>query len=315
MIRSSRSVAAFWWLSAMSSAAPAPVEVFVLGIAQDGGLPHMGCAEERCERARRDPNLRLHGSGLGVVDREHGQAFVLDATPDFEAQVARLRAAAALPPSSGRNPVAAILLTHAHIGHYLGLAQLGREVAATQRLPLYGTPRMAAFLRGNAPWSQLVELEQVELREVGPGSVVELTPTLSAQPLAVPHRDELSDTVAWLLSARGRRLLYLPDIDKWQKWSIDIRDLLKTVDLAFIDGSFFDAGELPGRDLSEIPHPTIQESMATIGPRRPDARAQVYFIHLNHTNAALDQGGAARRRVLEAGYHIAREGDRFLLAP
>jgi pyrroloquinoline quinone biosynthesis protein B len=290
------------------------IDIYVLGIAQDGGLPHLGCTQERCERARRDPSRRLHVSSLGIVDRGSGRSFLLDATPDLEAQVSSLRRAAALPAPAGRNPVDGILLTHAHIGHYLGLALLGREAAATQGLPLWSTQRMADFLRHNGPWKLLVDLEQVELQPVEPGSTVALTESLRAEPLLVPHRDEFSDTVAWLLSAHGRRILYLPDIDKWRKWQIDVRGLLATVDLAFIDGTFFDAGELPGRNLSEIPHPTIRESLALLGPRARPSRPQVYFIHLNHTNPALDEGSAARQEILAAGFGVAREGERFSFA-
>src|SRR6185295_7717305 len=101
----------------------------------------------------------------------------------------------------------AILLTHAHIGHYLGLAQLGREVLGAKRLPVYCTASMARFLRDNEPWKRLVALENIEIREIQPGVEFRLTPALRATAIRVPHRDEDSDTVAYLVAGPNRQLL------------------------------------------------------------------------------------------------------------
>src|SRR6266498_3458885 len=160
--------AAFLQALAVSPKAPG-VEAVVLGIAQDGGVPHLGCRQPLCVEARRDPSKRQLVASLGVIDYGAGRRFVIDATPDFARQVDRL---GGLPD--------AILLTHAHIGHYLGLAQLGREVLGAKRLPVYCTPSMAGFLRENGPWKRLVSLENIEIREVEPGRVFELTPSLHA---------------------------------------------------------------------------------------------------------------------------------------
>src|SRR5512138_551932 len=187
-------------------AGPVP-EAVVLGVAQDGGVPHLGCRQALCMEAHRDPSKRKLVASLGLVDPAAGKRFVIDATPDFREQVERL---GGLPDG--------ILLTHAHIGHYLGLAQLGREVLGAKRLPVYCTPSMARFLRGNGPWKRLVSLENIEIREVAPGVEFALTPSLRATAITVPHRDEDSDTVAWVVSGPSRNLLWLPDIDKWEKW-------------------------------------------------------------------------------------------------
>ena len=146
-------------LPASRPAAPPGVEAVVLGIAQDGGVPHLGCGQELCVRARRDPSARKLVASLGLVDHVSGRRFVIDATPDFAAQVDRL----------GGFPDA-ILLTHAHVGHYLGLAQLGREVLGAKRVPVYCTASMADFLRKNGPWKRLVALENIEIHEVQPGT-------------------------------------------------------------------------------------------------------------------------------------------------
>ncbi len=277
-------------------------EAVVLGVAQDGGVPHAGCHQPVCVQARTDPSRRVRVASLGLLDPETGKRFLVDATPDFADQIEAL---GGLPDG--------ILLTHAHIGHYLGLAQLGREVLGARRVPVYCTPSMAAFLRGNKPWSRLVALENILIREVAPGEEIVLTPSLRATPLRVPHRDEDSDTVAWILRGPSRSILWLPDIDKWETWDRRLEDLLADPALTvFVDGTFFSADEIPGRAIRDIPHPLVPETEARLAAV-PSAKGRVYFVHLNHTNRLL--WDEAARAALEArGFGVAREGQRIPLA-
>ena len=279
----------------------ASAEAIVLGIAQDGGVPHAGCHQPVCVAARSDPSRRRLVASLGLVDPAAGKRFVIDATPDFPAQMEML---GGLPD--------AILLTHAHVGHYLGLAQLGREVLDARGVPVYATPSMARFLRGNRPWSRLVTFGNIDVREI-PAELV-LTPGLSVTAIPVPHRDEDSDTVAYLVRGPGRRILWLPDIDKWEKWDRDLAEFLRDPELtAFVDGTFDDAGEIPGRSIADIPHPLVSETMARVEAMSPPARGRVVFVHLNHTNRLLrdaDAVAALERR----GFAVAREGQRISLA-
>ncbi len=277
-------------------------QAIVLGVAQDGGVPHAGCRQELCVSARRDPSLRRRVASLGLVDPAAGKRFLIDATPDFADQMDQL---GGLPD--------AILLTHAHIGHYLGLAQLGREVLNARKVPVYATPRMARFLRANRPWSRLVEAGNIEIREVAPGEEFALTPRLFATAIPVPHRDEDSDTVAYLVRGPSRKVLWLPDIDKWEKWDRRLADFLADSSLtAFVDGTFFSADEIPGRSISDIPHPLVPETMALL-ESVPSARGRVIFVHLNHTNRLLWDADAIR--ALEAkGFSIARRGQTIPLS-
>ncbi len=271
----------------------------VLGIAQDGGVPHLGCRQKLCIEARRDPSKRRRVACLGLLDGKTGKRFLIDATPDFESQVAAL----------GGMPDG-ILLTHAHIGHYLGLAQLGREVANAHAMPVFCTPSMAAFLRTNRPWSRLVDSKNVEIREVRLGVPFELTDSLRATALPVPHRDEDSDTVAFLVSGPSRRLLWLPDIDKWEKWDRRIEDVVRTVDFAFLDGTFFSADEIPGRSIADIPHPLVPETVSRLSGR--EGATRIFFVHLNHTNRLLWDRTEVRR-LEEKGFRVAFEGQRLPL--
>ncbi|HKD18464.1 MAG TPA: MBL fold metallo-hydrolase [Thermoanaerobaculia bacterium] len=284
------------WIGILSS--PAAPTAVVLGIAQDGGVPHAGCHQELCVSARRDPSLRKRVASLGLVDPAANRRFLIDATPDFADQMERL----------GGVPDG-ILLTHAHIGHYLGLAQLGREVLDAKKVPVYATARMARFLRENRPWSRLVAMGNIEIREIEPHREFALTPRLSATAIRVPHRDADSDTdtVAYLVRGPGRKILWLPDIDRWDRWDRRLADFLADPEtIVFVDGTFFSADEIPGRSLADIPHPLVPDTMSSLAAQ-PSARGRVFFIHLNHTNRLLWDDEAVR--AIEAkGFAVAREG-------
>ena len=286
------------------TAATAPEQsgpfALVLGIAQDGGVPHAGCRQKLCVEARRDPSKRRLVASLGLVDRAAGKRFLIDATPDFALQMERL---GGLPD--------AILLTHAHIGHYLGLAQLGKEVLGAKRVPVLCTPSMAKFLRENRPWSRLVDSGHVEIREIEPGVEIELTPSLHVTAIHVPHRQEDSDTVAWVIRGPSKRILWLPDIDKWEQWNEKLPDLLTDPALtAFVDGTFYSADEIPGRSIADIPHPLVHETMQLFGSTPP--RGRLFFVHLNHTNRLLWDRPAVKK-LERAGFAVAREGQRLPL--
>ncbi len=289
---------------------PVPYTV-VLGVAQDAGHPQPGCREPCCRPAWADPTLGHLVSCLGIVDPAGGQRWLIDATPNLPQQ---LHALDALQPRNEAGPALdGIFLTHAHTGHYTGLMHLGRETMASDRLPLYAMPRMAQFLRSNGPWSQLVELDNIELRPLQTGQATALSDSLSIEPFVVPHRDEFSETVGFVVSGAGRRLAWLPDIDAWQRWDRRLADLVSEVDIAFIDGTFYDHSELP-RDLDEIPHPLITESMDLLAGLPAEARARVRFIHLNHTNPVLQPESRERAAVLERGFGIGHRGERFELS-
>jgi pyrroloquinoline quinone biosynthesis protein B len=286
---------------------PSAVRAVVLGIAQDGGVPHIGCRQDLCVAARRDLTRRQRVACLGLVDDNSGQRFLVDATPDIASQIESLNAGRTV--ASPRRPIDGILLTHAHIGHYTGLMYLGREALGADRVPVHVTPRMAAFLRGNEPWKQLVRQGQIDVREMLPGQDFAMG-HFRITAIPVPHRDEISDTVGFRVRGPSRSLLYIPDIDKWERWDRRIADEVAAVDVALLDGTFRDAAEVPGRSLAEIPHPLVGETLALLAA--PALRGRVHLIHLNHTNALLSDEGAAR--ALEArGFRVARDGDAFAL--
>ena len=284
--------------------------LLVLGIAQDGGFPQAACRKPCCQRARVDSANRRHVACLAIVDPKTRQRWLIECTPDFPDQFHRLNAIA-----SPRNKVGidGILLTHAHIGHYAGLIHLGREVMGADRVPVFAMPLMRRFLRDHGPWSQLVSANNIEIREIADGRAWNLNDQISVTPLLVPHRDEYSETVGFVIRGPHRSALFLPDIDKWDRWDKEITEVLGRVDVAYLDGTFFADGELRGRDMSAIPHPFITESIEEFANLPKEERSKVRFLHLNHTNPVLDSGSAEARHVRDAGHHVAAEGERFRL--
>lgn len=281
--------------------------VLVLGIAQDGGFPQAGCRKPCCrDLAADDPR----GSGpvcLAIVDPQSDQRWLLECTPDFPRQLADLNQ---LAPLEGGPGIDGILLTHAHIGHYAGLVHLGREVMGADGVPVYAMPRMREFLSGNGPWSQLVELGNIELRPLTDGQPVQLNERIRVTPLTVPHRDEFSETVGYRIDGPRRSVFFLPDIDKWERWETAIESVVADVDLAFLDATFFDDQELPGRNMAEIPHPFVVETIRRFASRPADQRARIRLLHFNHSNPVLDPDSPASERLRRAGLGAARRGDR-----
>lgn len=278
--------------------------LLVLGVAQDGGHPHAGCTRDCCAPVWAGEEEGHLVSCLAMVDPGTGNAWLFDATPDFPAQQHMLEV-------EHEYTMAGIFLTHAHIGHYTGLMHLGHEVMGAKDQVVFAMPHMKAYLEQHGPWSQLVNFENIKLELLQADSAVILTPDIRVTPFRVPHRDEYSETVGFRIDGPGMTALYIPDIDKWDRWDKDISTLIQTVDYAFLDGTFFQNGEIAGRDMSEIPHPFIEESMTLFQSLPAEERKKVRFIHLNHTNPALKKGSEAQQLIRDKGFGLAGEGERY----
>jgi len=275
------------------------VEVITLGTAQDGGIPQLGCDCPHCQAAWVDDSQRRLAASLAIVDHEAETLWLVDASPDMREQIHLLVS------SYPGYRLEGILLTHAHIGHYLGLAFLGRESWNRQSLAVFGTQRMVDFLRANQPWKQLIDLNNVVLSIIEPGRPVCLGAAVTATPILVTHRDELSDTMAWSIEGAAKRLIYCPDIDRWEG---RILEVIKAADIALLDGTFYSADELPGRDISGIPHPCIFDSIKTF----EGCETEIRFIHLNHSNRLLSDEGLMTQ-LGAVGFGLGKRGDRWEL--
>jgi pyrroloquinoline quinone biosynthesis protein B len=287
-----------------------PVEkdpfIIILGIAQDAGYPQIGCNKECCKKYWDKKVARQKVACLALVDPGTNQKWIFDASPDLTEQLHETD-------KFQTGNLSGIFLTHAHTGHYTGLMYLGREALNAKEIPVYVMPRMYDYLKSNGPWSQLVSLKNIELIKLKSDSVVKLSDRISVTPLLVPHRDEYSETVGYSIKTRNRTILFIPDIDKWQKWDRDILQLIKEYDYLFLDGTFFNEGELPGRNMNEVPHPFIQESIQLFKELPLSERQKIWFIHFNHTNPLIDKFSKEYKEVKSSGFNIAEEGSRISL--
>jgi pyrroloquinoline quinone biosynthesis protein B len=244
---------------------------------------------------------------LGIRDRETGKLLLIEATPAVTAQIAMLHTLADAS-QRGHRPVDGVLITHAHIGHYTGLMQFGEEVAAADHLPLHITPRMAAFARGNQPWSQVIQYGQVDVHEVMPGHCCEPLEGLRVEFITVPHRDEHSDTMAFKVHGPARTLLWVPDVDQWGRHDGLLDTLMDGVDVAYVDATFYDGSELPGRDLTRIPHPFMVDTMQRWAGEAMVRPGVMRFIHMNHTNPVL-YDAALCEDIESRGFGVAHMGE------
>lgn len=276
--------------------------VQVLGVAQDAGYPQIGCKKECCKLYHDGQKEAERVTCLGIIDRSAKKSWLVEATPDIVSQWQSLQEACPECEISG------ILLTHAHIGHYTGLVHLGREALGAKNFPVYAMPRMREFLENNGPWSQLVALKNIKLMPIKEDSVIQLSQNISVVPLLVPHRDEFSETVGYRVNGNSKHLVFIPDIDKWDKWATSILDVVRKNDYLLLDGTFFDNLELPGRDMNEIPHPFIAESTKLFSTLEDEERRKICFIHFNHSNPVLFNTSKKYTFVNETGFNIAEDG-------
>ena len=269
----------------------------VLGVAQDGGVPHLGCSKTCCSTS----SVTRYVSSIMVSNQESKTSYIFDASPDLAKQLSFMK-------DKISENLKGIFLTHAHIGHYSGLMYLGRESFNSKNIPVYAMPRMKKFLETNGPWDQLVSLNNIKINSIVNEREILVEKELIVKPIEVPHRDEYSETVGYLIKGPNKSAIYIPDIDKWYKWDKSIVDLINSVDYAFIDATFYDEKEINYRDISEIPHPFVIESMKLFERFSREEKSKIYFIHLNHTNPLLDSNSSEYKNLISKGYNVAQEG-------
>lgn len=281
--------------------------IVVLGTAQDGGYPHIGCERECCAKAWQKGGQKAFVVSLALVDPASGQWWLFEATPDLPRQLQLFKTSTggkfAFLPSG-------IFITHAHIGHYAGLMQLGREALGAKAVPVWVLPRMKSFLESNGPWSQLVKLKNIELKPLDTLQALVLNERIRIESFTVPHRDEFSETAGFRIKTSARRYLFIPDIDKWSKWHQSIVGEVQQSDIAFLDATFYSLDELAWRNVTEVPHPTVAETMALFAGAAAEEKRKIHFIHLNHTNP-LGFKPQVKQQTAAAGFRLAGQGMKY----
>jgi pyrroloquinoline quinone biosynthesis protein B len=278
------------------------IELIVLGNVQDGGSPHIGCTKDCCKQLFQNPDPTRKVVSLGIIDHENHMTYMLEATPDFTTQMADLLSIANI---TDKKTTDGIFLTHAHIGHYTGLMYLGREALGAKETNVYAMPKMTEFLTNNGPWSQLVSLRNIDIIPIKENDTINLSENLSVIPFKVPHRDEFSETVGFYILGPSKKVMFIPDIDKWEKYSLNIEELISDVDYAFLDATFYSGKEINNRPIAEIPHPFVIESFERFKNLSTKDKAKIHFIHLNHTNPLLNYESEEYNETIKKGFNIA----------
>ena len=281
--------------------------IYILGNTQDAGLPHIGCQHPFCE-----DNFNVYEehytTSIAVVNSDLKKYILFEATPDITFQLNNLKKNIfdefLLPES--------IYITHAHIGHYTGLMYFGREALGSKDLLVKVLPRMSNFLQNNGPWSQLVDINNIKIKEINFGLSTNELNNIQITPVQVPHRDEYSETAGYIIKGKNKKALFIPDIDKWEKWDRDLSQLAKDFDFLLIDATFYNSKEI-NRDINEIPHPLVTETIDFLSGLNIENRNKVYFIHMNHTNMMLDPNSKLSKLVTSKGFNIARLGQKLYL--
>jgi pyrroloquinoline quinone biosynthesis protein B len=269
--------------------------LIILGSGQDGGSPQVGQpsseSQPRC------------ASSVAVVGPE-GAVVLLDASPDLRTQSQALLGSDLYPPNRA-SFVDGVCITHAHMGHYAGLLHFGKEAAAESGLPLLGTKRFLAYMEANDPWAELIRDGHLDPIAID-GMEASIDGDLTLSAIAVPHRDEYSDTIAFSISVAGQPwLLYLPDIDDWQSWD-EAEQVIARHEVALLDATFSSVHELPGRDISAIRHPLVPDTIERFAHLVADT--QIVLTHINHSNSLGNPDAAITRQAASAGFIVAYDG-------
>ena len=279
------------------------VFIYVLGTAQDGGYPHLNCKNQCCKLAWNNPSVHRFPSSLALVDINEKKYWLFDITPEVKNQLHML--------DEFECSLAGVFITHAHVGHYMGLINFGLEVMDTKKIPIHIMPRMKNYIENNSLFNQLINNDNINLVSLSENNVVSINKNFSINVFSVPHRNELSETAGFQIIGNQKSIIYLPDIDSWDGFENNLFNIIKNNDILFLDGTFYTKNEINNRDVSKIPHPEITDTMQRLSKLSSVDKKKIYFIHFNHTNHILNGDKVAYNKVVDEGFSISKEGQLF----
>jgi len=230
------------------------LQITFLGTGTSLGVPMIGCECAVCTSA--DARNRRRRSSVYVT--AGATRFVIDTTPDFREQAL----------AYGLRQVDAVLFTHAHADHILGLDDIRRfNTLQSAVIPVYAVPETMAEVRRvfayiGRPTQPGLYRPQVDFRTVeAPFHVGDVEVT------ALPVEHGTEHTVGFHLQWRGYRVGYFPDCHCMPEATIRA---LEGVHLMVLD------------TLRYRPHPThlcVAESVELL---RKIGAPQSRLIHLCH---------------------------------
>lgn len=249
----------------------------VLGSGTSMGVPTIGCTCNVCKS--KDPHdYRTRPSVMVEWD---GHRVLIDTTPDFREQAIR----------EGIDRLDAVLYTHGHADHILGLDDLRPlsfpRVTGGGKLPLYANKNTARVLKSVFKYVfdnnyKYGGIAQVELKEIH--SPVEIRGKMFA-PVTVIHGD------AEIFGYRFGSAAYLTDFSTIPEESFV---LLQDLDILFLDA------------LRHTPHPThstVTNSLNIVERLKPK---RTFFTHISH-----DLGHEKTNSELPENVRLAHDGLRL----
>jgi len=235
----------------------------VLGSGTSMGVPTIGCDCAVCHSA--DPHDRR--TRPSILVEYGGNTVLIDTTPDFRQQAIR----------EGIRKLDAVLYTHAHADHILGLDDL-RPLSfhRANKIPLYAPPESAALIHNMFRYIfegdyKFGGLAQVELHTIS--GALELFGG-QFEPVRVMHGE------TEILGYRFGSAAYLTDFSAIPEESFA---QLNDLDILFLDA------------LRRKPHPThstVENSLRIVERLKP---RRAFFTHICHdlpheaTNASLPE--------------------------
>lgn len=258
----------------------------ILGSAQDGGVPHLGCGCTQCTAAREGGAAPRSAASMKVSDEGRGVNYLFDISPDIRHHV-------------GDDFIDGIFLSHAHLGHVTGLLYLGKEAANAEEVPVYCSETVAEFLQNTSPYRLLVDRNNIDVNTFA-GSKAENVMGITVTPVPVENKGYVpTDTYGFVIRTQETTLFYVSDLDEWTE---DALDRVREADIAIVDGCFWSREEI--ERYESVPHPPMQESMELLA----DMDTEIYFTHMNHTNPVIDPDSDERAAVEDAGFNVVEDG-------
>ncbi|UCD44453.1 MAG: MBL fold metallo-hydrolase [Candidatus Bathyarchaeota archaeon] len=293
--------------------------VTVLGSGSNGGVPQWDCCCPACTRAREDPRLRRTRSSV-AVSVDGARHVLVDASPDLKFQLEAV-GLTPIPDEAvhGRhNRVDAVLLTHGHGDHCVGLAEF--STGKSFEIPVHAPEDLIRFLFGDPDDSNFFgDLGRLASNYVTPHVLddsgrLELLDGLHVSGFEINHTDRLEDgtcfpssTFGYELEADGSRLVYTSDLGLLTN---NLLERVKGSDLFMLDATFWWDDELTRlsgirKTSYELGHVPVEESVEMLRDLDVD---RIVYTHLNHTNPMLDPMQPMADIVKNAGFEIAHDG-------
>jgi pyrroloquinoline quinone biosynthesis protein B len=276
--------------------------------------------------ARREPERARHRSqSSAAVSADGRRWFLLNASPDVHAQVARLSVGE--PAGVRRVPVEGIVLTDAELDHTIGILLL-RE---GRHLQIYATQAVRSILEKDSrilPVTRAfaeVRLENLPASGSTPLSYRDGCPsglTVTSFPVpAGPPRfagdDHPGHTVGLLIrdETSGGACAFVPGCGGLDE---TLLGLLGSADLVLFDGTFWKddelialgIGERTAREMDHLPVSGPEgslERLASLGS------AHRIYTHINNTNPMLIEDSPERILVERRGLAVGADGMLFTL--